>query len=291
MNGEIQYVAYRSPASVRSDLERYVEEHGEEILDRDRLCQQDPELFYNFWWYCARFSVPLPLTVSARDESSAFHYVAFASWERLLAERGCNSGAKVLSPLVQSGEAPASFSSEGHPDPFDDYPLLSHFNLQGYYATVWDHEDLSKLLVVLVEACDKRDFKAVVDCAIKCNKRRIEKFNASCDEGGSEVNYAGELSASQDTGSSTSCELDVYRTILYLAKYQCTSAFHAFFPATVKACKGYHFWCSTGSPSPIFDRLLREGIRRLGKEQSMVTTTNDVSDVALGFRCVFGHII
>eukprot|EP00977_Amphora_coffeiformis_P027170 scaffold34593_cov179-Amphora_coffeaeformis.AAC.8 len=291
MNGEIQYVAYRSPASVRSDLERYVEDHGEEILDRDRLRQQDPELFYNFWWYCARFSVPLPLTVSARDDSSAFHYVAFASWERLLAERGCNSAAKVLSPLVQTGEAPASFSSEGHPDPFDDYPLLSHFNLQGYFATVWDHEDLSKLLVVLVEACDKRDFKAVVDCAIKCNKRRMEQFNASNDEGGSEVNYAGELIASQDNGGSTSCELDVYRTILYLAKYQCTSAFHAFFPATVKACKGYHFWCSTGSPSPIFDRLLREGIRRLGKEQSMVTTMNDVSDVALGFRCVFGHII
>jgi hypothetical protein len=269
-----------------------VEEHGENMLDRERLCEVDPELFYNFWWYCARFSVPLPLTVSSEDNTSPpRHYVAFAAWERLLAERGCCSGAKALSPLIHAGEFQSSYSTEGALDPFDDYPLLSHFNLQSYYSTVWDHEDLSKLLVVLVEACDKRDFKAVVDCAIKCNKRRLELFRASSEVGGSEVNYVTELSAGQDPIGTVSCELDIYRTILYLAKYQCTSAFHAFFPATVKACKGYHFWCSTGSPSPIFDRLLQEGIHRLGKETSIAVSMNDVSDVALGFRCVFGHLI
>ena len=292
LNGEIQYVAYRSPASVRNDLEHYVEEYGEEVLDRDRLQQLDPELFYNFWWYCARLSVPLPLTVSVGDDGSYCHYVAFASWERLVAERGCASGATALSPLFDSDGVPSSVTSESYPDPFDDFPLLSHFNLQGYYSTVWEHEDLSKLLVTLVEACDKREFRSVVDCALKCNSRRREKYGNAGEEDKSEVNYAANFLAAQDFDLSATCELDVYRTILYLAKYQCASAFHSFFPAVVKhPCKGYHYWCSTGSPSPIFDRLLHEAMQRLGKDRATLADMTIVSEVAVGFRCVFGHII
>ena len=89
-----------------------------------------------------------------------------------------------------------------------------------------------------------------------------------------------------------SVELDVYRTILYLAKYQCTTAFHSFFPATVKPCKGYHFWCAIGTPLPMFDRLIRDAVKRANNGgQSVITPSREVSDVALGFRCVFGHLI
>ena len=50
------YVTYISPASMRISLERLIEENGEEVLERDNLKATNPELFYNFWWYCARKS-------------------------------------------------------------------------------------------------------------------------------------------------------------------------------------------------------------------------------------------
>lgn len=221
-----------------------------------------------------------------------------------------------------------------------DFPLLGKFNLQGYYSTVWDHDDMSEILVTLVEACDKRDFRPVVDCILKCNIRRREKFigyvtngDGSSNSGGVGVTLPMTSSDGNDhtttsptatpTPSSivllSTLELDCYRTILYLAKYQCTTAFHAFFPTTLKPCKGYHFWCPI-TPVPIFDRLLREAINKRNSHHltrcaiipndntdrrghhhhtstKTKTTTNyqytpmhDVSDVALGFRSVFGTL-
>jgi hypothetical protein len=144
--------------------------------------------------------------------------------------------------------------------------------------------------VALVEACDKRDFKNVVECIVQSNNRRRRAFvdarDAKSDENpSSRSSFAGSLSPS--------VELDVYRTILYLAKYQCTTAFHTFFPSTIKPCKGYHFWCAIGTPLPIFDRLLRDAIHRIhnSKDKNVVAPIPEVSDVALGFRCVFGHLI
>lgn len=288
------YVTYINPSTLRISLEQYVEEYGEDVLERDRLKQLDPEVFYNFWWYCARFSLPLPLPAVA----NGVNFCAFAAWDRITAERGCFSAAKVLAPLLH----PCVESEDEHglsnddsvlTECFDDVPLLSRFNLQGFYSTVWDHPDLSKMLVTLVEACDKRDFKLVVESALQSNQRRRVEFgspNVSC----SDFNDGSENSpSSEGCCSPPSVEFDVYRAILYLAKYQCTTAFHAFFPATLKACKGYHFWCAIGTPLPIFDRLLREAIRRLHKsrDQTIVVSIHDVSDVALAFRCVFGHLI
>jgi hypothetical protein len=129
-------------------------------------------------------------------------------------------------------------------EPFGDYPLLSRFNLQGYYSNVWDHNDLSEVLVTLVEACDKRDFRPVVECLLKSNNRRRDKANTSSSEINCACSLPSEQSGNDSNRSMESVELDVYRTILYLAKYQCTTAFHAFFPATLKPCKGYHFWVS-----------------------------------------------
>ena len=135
----------------------------------------------------------------------------------------------------------------------------------------------------------------IVELVLDCNKKRREKFDPLSNDTGSEVHSAVDLRLSSDaSGQSTpSIEFDVYRTILYLAKYQCTTAFHTFFPATAKPCKGYHFWCALGKPLPIFDRLLRDAVKRVqnNKDYSVVTQIHDVSDVALGFRCVFGHLI
>ena len=89
---------------------------------------------------------------------------------------------------------------------------------------------MSKILVTLVEACDKRDFRPVVESVVKGNRRRHEAFepNESSSVMGSDVNE--NVAAISDTSAllSPSLELDVYRTILYLANYQCTTAFHAF---------------------------------------------------------------
>ena len=83
----------------------------------------------------------------------------------------------------------------------------------------------------------------IVELVLDCNKKRREKFDPLSNDTGSEVHSAVDLRLSSDaSGQSTpSIEFDVYRTILYLAKYQCTTAFHTFFPATAKPCKGYHF--------------------------------------------------
>jgi len=325
----VSYVAYVSPATLRLALEHHLEEHGEEVLEREVLRRLDSEVFFNLWWYCARFSLPLPLPVSSiPSEDPPAYYCTFAAWDRSGAERGCMSAAKVLTPLLDLINGPGKVSTEDEVriDSFEDIPLLSRFNLQGFYSTVWDHVDLSSILVKLVEACDKHDFKPVGTCslryrsslltpnprltlplsftsvevALECNKRRRQQYDPIDMETGSDINSAHgrktNSSIDHGVGGYAGYELDIYRTILYLAKYQCTTAFHAFFPATSKPCKGYHFWCASGTPVPIFDRLLRDGIERAknsnnGQRNILLSPIHDVSDVALGFRCVFGHLI
>jgi hypothetical protein len=273
-----KFVSYVSPETMRIRLEKLLEEHGEAVLEREILRQVDHELFYNFWWYCSRFSMPLPLpvapgtTVGGRRPHK--HCCAFAAWDRSTALYGCTKAAEVmmnaLGPIFSdNGNIAADHS--GHAEvALDDAPLLSRVKLQDLSKNDWDNEDLSKILVTLVEACDKRDFRPVVECTMQCIKRRQK-------EHGSDLPLVSEL--------------DCYRTILYLAKYQCTTAFHVFFPAVVKPCKGYHFWCAFGTPLPIFDRLFRDAVTRIQRSKRYATPINDVSDVAIGFRCVFGHIL
>lgn len=370
------YVANISPATLRRSLEQYVEEYGEEALDRETLRDHDPELFVNFWWYCARFSLPLPLSVPAADRSGnpSFHDCAVAAWDRSSAERGCLSAARVFTAFFDSVTgAPSDDPTEPEPslEWLDDQPLLSRFNLQAFHSSVWEHVDLFAILVKLVEACDKRDFKPVgtttnsnlpltcpvgklthdsflppnvrianlVEAVLSCNNRRRDQYDAAENEdGGSEVNSAVNASrnpmahvlSASDAGARSmsslasssymTSELDVYRTVLYLAKYHCTTAFSAFFPSTMKPCKGYHFWCAIGSPVSMFDRLWRDAVERIKSEgghhshsqqqhardhhslahrsghsqfvpSAALPSLPDVSDVALGFRSVFGHLI
>ena len=77
---DASYVTYISPTTLRLSLERHIAENGEEVLDREHLKSIDPELFYNFWWYCARFSLPLPLPVQHVDGKDPGHFCLFAAW-------------------------------------------------------------------------------------------------------------------------------------------------------------------------------------------------------------------
>ena len=130
------YVTYLSPASLRIALERYVEDYGEEVLARERMRELDPEVFYNFWWYCSRFSLPLPLPIVITTDRGASSYIAFAGWDRSAAERGCFSAAKSISSLVDSNDyftdSTGATSDESF-GMFEDLPFLSRFNLQSYW--------------------------------------------------------------------------------------------------------------------------------------------------------------
>ena len=155
------------------------------------------------------------------------------------------------------------------------------------------------VLVALVKACETRDLLPVVECVIQRNQHRetMKQLHASAS-----LNTLSFESAStttftlgQYTEASTmpvSIEMDCYRTILYLARYQCTTAFHAFFPTTTKPCKGFHFWCAQGTaPMPIFDRAFREAAETYRNRNKLIVPIQEISCVALGFRSVFGHII
>lgn len=313
-DGKCNYVTYLSPSSMRLLLEQYVEEHGEEVLERETLRKLDPRLYYNLWWFSARFSLPLPLMVRSAEDSVGHrpkHLSAFVAWDRSVAEKACAAGAKAILTLLSPTSMPNTTAnssrvlSDSSGRMYNsilsaDLPLLSQFNLQSYAQSDWDHADLSKILVTLVEACDKKDFLPVIECVCRCNENRrggieMPSITASSSAVESDVGAPSVVSSganqSQSNSFSVPVELDCYRTLLYLARYQCTSAFHNFFPATGKACKGYHFWCVQGTPNPLFDRYFRDAMKRLRTNGGALPPIHDTSDIAIGFRCVFGHLM
>eukprot|EP00970_Alexandrium_tamarense_P018094 scaffold13318_cov193-Alexandrium_tamarense.AAC.6 len=296
--GRTGFVTYISPHRLRLLLEQLVFEFGEEVLDRDRLRLLNPQVFFNLWWYSSRFSLPLPLACSASDGIDNESLCAFASWDKGVAIQGCLSAAKAIAAAQALPFSKERLLREKLFDnPNTDMPLLAFFNLQNYAQQDWDHEDLSEVLVTLVKACDTRDLLPVVECVFRRNDLRKEEQERSGRNNSMDLSFesAGtstfSLGASMDLSLRPSAELDCYRTILYLARYQCQAAFHAFFPTTTRACKGYHFWCAQGTPLPIFDRAFREAADEYSKKNNTIVPVPDASDVALGFRCVFGHLI
>lgn len=318
--GRSGFVKYLSPQNLRMMLEELLLEYGEEVLNRDRLRAISPGVFFNLWWYSARFSLPLPLAVAPllnedgaddttdmqcdRTTTDIYDCCAFASWDKSVALHGCRSAAAAI---VAAQALP--FTSDGHlreklfENPNTEIPLLSFFNLQNYAQGDWDHPDFSEILVALVKACETRDLLPVIKCLFQRNQARQDmaqdanRQNTSYSSLNGSFESAGtlgfSLGASTEASSRpTSTDLDCYRTILYLARYQCTTAFHAFFPTTTRACKGYHFWCAQGTaPLPIFDRAFREAAESYGKREKILVPIPEVSDIALSFRSVFGHII
>jgi hypothetical protein len=294
-DSSIGFVPYTSPSKLRYKLEKYVEEYGEDVLERERLRRLDPTIFYNFWWYCARFSLPLPLAIEPSvvsiegndaEKPGCCHWCAIASWDKSVAEEGCRSAALCILQLfektnaisVQANSAKATANlgllqsdSSLLSDLLisDDFPILANFNLQAYAQSDWDHPDLSEILFKLVEACDKRDLLPVIECILQRNLDRTERYGP-CDK--------------------DSSSLDCYKTLLYLTRYQCTSAFHRFFPAVSRPCRGWHFWCPTGTVS-IFDRMFRDAVDRLRLNGRLHTKIHEPSDQALGFRSVFGQLV
>ena len=285
------YVKYLSPSRMRLLMEEYVDKNGEEVLERDSLRKLDPCLFYNLWWFCSRFSLPLPLMASGVNETDKqpTHLLAICAWDRQVADKGCESAAKAvlafLGPVQTEGEAENNDFSTLLLSA--DIPLLYKFNLHSFAQGDWDHPELSKILIKLVEACDKKDFVPVLECALACSIARRERLGLKENDGSA----TGSELLGSDAILHTATDIDCYRTLLYLCRYQCTSAFHTFFPATAKACKGYHFWCAQGTPFPMYDRYFRDAVNRVRNSGRELPTMHDISEVALGFRCVFGHVM
>ena len=83
-------------------MEKHVEENGEYILERKNLLHLDPTVFYNFWWNCCRFSLPLPLPINIKD--CQYFWCAFAAWDKSVAEEGCQSAMKTVISLQNAIE-------------------------------------------------------------------------------------------------------------------------------------------------------------------------------------------
>lgn len=179
------------------------------------------------------------------------------------------------------------------------YDLFLFFSLATSYLRLLIHiHSFPLVLVALVKACETRDLLPVVECVLQRNQHRevIKQmaFSASLNNLSFESANTTTFSLGTSTEASLrplSTEMDCYRTILYLARYQCTTAFHAFFPTTIKPCKGHHFWCAQGTPMSIFDRAFREAADTYAKRNKIIVPIPEISGVALGFRSVFGHII
>lgn len=78
--GDENFVTYLNPSALRKGIEQAVDEHGETILDREKLRVNYAELFYNLWWLCARFQMPLPLAIGRDEDDDSCHYIAVAAW-------------------------------------------------------------------------------------------------------------------------------------------------------------------------------------------------------------------
>ena len=109
-----------------------------------------------------------------------------------------------------------------------DVPLLAAFNLQTFCQSDWDNPLLSKALVAMVEACDKHDFKPVVDSLKSiCEKKQNLNEKKGSDQSCTSMNYEQSIGSPSDLTSSRfgqsnvrySSKLDCYRTMLYLARY------------------------------------------------------------------------
>lgn len=163
--GQAGFVTYLSPQKLRIMLEDLFFEYGEDALNRDSLRVLNPEVFFNLWWYSARFSLPLPLSVkSLPDEEDKFNNsgiqgdgkepnnpdsccdcCAFASWDKTVALYGCQSAAKaIVATQTLSSKSDRLLREKLFDNPYTDIPLLSFFNLQSYAQSDWDHPDFSE---------------------------------------------------------------------------------------------------------------------------------------------------
>jgi hypothetical protein len=155
------FTPYLNPFMLRTLLERCLEEKGEEILDRDTLRSYEPRVFWNLWWYCSRFSFPLPLPNSSVwigkeviDEPTKsnsnlrrnvpLNFCAFSSWDKSIALRGCASGARAVRSFL---ELRSDFDKYSTITKNPESSLLQSFSLQSCAKGDWEHQYLSQILV------------------------------------------------------------------------------------------------------------------------------------------------
>ncbi len=181
--GKVGCVIYLSPQNLRISLEELVIEYGEEVLERDRLRMLSPEVFFNLWWYSARFSLPLPLSVNSSpsdvnkddnvSDTGCYNYCSFAGWESTLAVDACRSAARAMIAAQTLSSAPDRILREKLFDnPNTDNPLLSFFNLQNYAQGDWDHPDFSE------SECNFYLYQQILMVAHETNASNIFSFSS-----------------------------------------------------------------------------------------------------------------
>ena len=79
-------VPYLSPMKLRDGLEEVLSEHRTDaIFQREVLRHRYPELFWNLWWYSARFGLPFPLSEGPDDLTA--QWICVCGWDALSTHR------------------------------------------------------------------------------------------------------------------------------------------------------------------------------------------------------------
>ncbi len=79
------------------------QEHGEQALYRETMLELCPDLFWNLWWYSARFGLPLPLPSRATTTTDGGatrvplpQMLLLAGWDARVVERGAQAALATL---------------------------------------------------------------------------------------------------------------------------------------------------------------------------------------------------
>ena len=97
--------SYMSPVAMRLGLEHLIKDHGEHALYRETMLALCPDLFWNLWWYSARFGLPLPLAALPHHEkgngSAAAagpfpHLLLISGWDAALVDKAAQAGLLIL---------------------------------------------------------------------------------------------------------------------------------------------------------------------------------------------------
>lgn len=97
--------SYMSPVAMRLGLEHLIKEHGEHALYCETMLALCPDLFWNLWWYSARFGLPLPLAAQPNQEESSEtaataghfpHLLLISGWDTALVDKAAQSALLTL---------------------------------------------------------------------------------------------------------------------------------------------------------------------------------------------------